>query len=425
MIKFLIKGLLRDKSRSRLPVLVVTIGVMLTVLLHAYIKGVMGDIIEMNARFSTGHVKVMTKAYAENMSQIPNDLAILSSDELLKDLENHFPDLEWVQRIKFGGLLDAPDEKGETKAQGPVMGIGLDLFSNSDKEIQRLNLVKSIVQGRIPQKPGDLLISEEFSKKLKVNIGDTVTLIGTTMNGSMTIYNFFVSGTVSFGSEVLDRGSVIADINDVREALDMNDATGEILGFFKKGFYDDNLANLDTARFSSLFPGSPDEFTPVIRTLSRQGSMGQYVKITDKISNMVAMVFILAMSLVLWNAGLLGGLRRYGEVGLRLALGEEKRHVYGSMINESLVIGFIGSLFGTSLGLLFALLIQKYGIDISGLMSSSSIIVPSVIRTHITSQDFYLGFIPGFISTVTGTMLSGIGIYKRQTASLFRELEAG
>ena len=32
MIKFLIKGLLRDKQRSKLPLIVVAVGVMLTVL---------------------------------------------------------------------------------------------------------------------------------------------------------------------------------------------------------------------------------------------------------------------------------------------------------------------------------------------------------------------------------------------------------
>ena len=135
MIKFLLKGLIRDKSRSRLPVLVVAIGVMLTVMLHAYIKGIMGDIVEMNAKFSSGHVKVMTKAYAENMTQMPNDLALLNSGGLLKDLENKFPGMDWAQRIQFGGLIDAPDEKGETKAQGPAMGIGLDLLSAEQKNL--------------------------------------------------------------------------------------------------------------------------------------------------------------------------------------------------------------------------------------------------------------------------------------------------
>ena len=88
------------------------------------------------------------------------------------------------------------------------------------------------------------------------------------------------------------------------------------------------------------------------------------------------------------------------------------------------MIGFTGSVIGTFFGLLLAWLIQKYGIDISGLMRGSAMMLPSEIRARITPVDFYIGFIPGLISTVIGTMLSGIGIYKRQTARLFKELEA-
>ncbi len=424
MIKFLLKGLIRDKSRSRLPVIVVAIGVALTVLMHAYIKGFMGDTIEMNARFSNGHVKVMTKAYAENMNQAPNDLALLGAGKLLSDLENQFPEMEWTGRIQFGGLVDAPDTNGETKAQGPAMGIGLDLLSQRTQEPGRLNLIKSLVRGKMPEKHGEVLISELFAGKLKVNPGDKITLIGSTMNGSMSINNFLVAGTVSFGSEILDRGSVIADIEDVRTALDMSDATGEIIGFFRDGFYDDESALTASEKFNSSYTGNVDEFGPVMKSLSQQGSLGQYVKMSDYWANYVALVFIIAMSLVLWNAGLLGGLRRYGEVGVRMAMGEDKGHVYRTMIYESVMIGLAGSVIGTIFGLLFAWLIQKYGIDISGLMKGSSIMMPGNIRARITPADYYLGFIPGLISTVIGTMLSGIGIYKRQTAKLFKELEA-
>lgn len=424
MIKFLLKGLIRDKSRSRLPVIVVALGVMLTVLLHAYLKGFMGDTIEMNARFSLGHVKVMTKAYAENMNQVPNDLALLGAGKMLSSLENQFPEIEWAQRIQFGGLIDAPDENGETKAQGPALGIGLNLLSDATREAERLNLIKSIVRGKMPQKKGEVLISEAFSEKLQVKPGEKITLIGSTMDGSMTSCNFIISGTLSFGNEILDRGAVIADIEDVRTALDMSDASGEILGFFRDGFYNDKSALKIAEKFNSAYSGNTDEFAPVMKTLSQQGSMGQYVKMSDYLTNYIAFIFIIAMSLVLWNAGLLGGLRRYGEIGIRLAMGEEKGHVYHTMIYESIMIGLAGSLSGTFFGLLFAWLIQKYGIDISGLMKSSSLMMPSVIRARIMPSDFYLGFIPGLVSTVIGTMLSGIGIYKRQTAKLFKELEA-
>jgi putative ABC transport system permease protein len=424
MIKFLLKGLLRDRSRSRLPILVVTIGVTLTVLMHAYINGFMGDIIEINARISYGHLKVMTRSYADNMQQLPNDLALVNAGTLTDSLRRQFPDIEWSPRIQFGGLIDVPDERGETKTQGPATGMGIDLLTPGSEEVRRLNLEKSLVRGHLPSAGDEVLLSEIFSEKLDVNPGDRITFIGSTADGDMAIYNFIVAGTVSMGLEALDRGAIIADISDVRQALNMEDSAAEILGFFKGGFYNDEAARSDAARFNSGQSTPGDDFTPVMYSLSEQGTMGTYVNLVNSWSEYISIVFILAMSLVLWNAGLLGGLRRYGEVGIRLAMGEDKDHVYKTMIYESIMIGIAGSVLGTAFGLLFAWLIQKYGIDISGLMKGSSIMLPTEIRARITPVDYYLGFFPGLFSTVIGTLLSGIGIYKRQTARLFKELEA-
>lgn len=424
MIRFLFKGLVRDKGRSQLPVLVVAIGVMLTVLMHAYVTGVMGDVIELNAKFTTGHVKIMTKAYADNADQLPNDLALMNVSDLLENLEREYPDLTWAPRIKFGGLIDAPDENGETSSQGPAMGMGLDLLSGKSLENKRLKLSESLVRGSMPSGSGEVLLSETFSQKLKVNPGDKVTLIGSTMNGNMAISNFKVAGTVLFGSAPLDRGTLIADIEDVRRALDMNDAAGEVIGFFKTGYYNEENAVEIVGEFNGQLKEKSDGFAPQMISLRDQNNMSLYVDMTKSMSLIITLVFMLAMSLVLWNAGLLGGLRRYGEIGLRLAIGEEKSHVYFSMIAESVMIGIMGSVIGTVFGLFFAWLIQTYGIDISSMMKGASIMMPSKIRAHITPIDFYIGFIPGVISTVIGTALSGIGIYKRKTAQLFKELDA-
>jgi putative ABC transport system permease protein len=424
MIKFLLKGLIRDKSRSRIPVIVVSIGVALTVLMHAYITGFMGDIIEINARVTHGHLKVMTAGYSENMQQMPNDLALTDVSSLTGELRQKYEGVEWSPRIQFAGLADAPDENGETRTQGPAMGLGLDLLDPASPERERLNLEGSLVRGSMPDKPNEVLLSELFSRKLDVNPGDRITFIGSTMYGSMTIHDFIVSGTVSMGQEALDRGMIIADIGDVRIALDMENAAGEILGFFSEGFYNDEIALENAAEYNEAGDGNGNDLTPVMRSLSQQGTMGTYVGMTKSWSAMISMVFILAMSLVLWNSGLLGGMRRYGEVGIRLAMGEDKGHTYRSMIYEALMIGLAGSVIGTVIGLFLAWLLQKYGIDISGIMQGSALMMPTVIRANINPVDYYLGFIPGLVSTVIGTMLSGIGIYKRQTARLFKELEA-
>lgn len=422
MIKFLIKGLLRDKSRSRLPIMVVAIGVTLTVFMHAYITGFMGDTIEMNARFTTGHVKVMTRAYAEDASLQPNDLALMQIEELLDSLRSLYPDMSWSPRIQFGGLIDVPDSAGETRSQGTAIGWGLELIANQD-ELNRLDLQKALRSGHLPRKSGDALLSNSFAGKLGIAPGDEFTLISSTMNGGMAMYNFRLSGTVHFGVEIMDRGSIIADLKDVQLALEMENAAGEITGFSNTGFYDNNQAEKLSDSFNSKF-NTDDEFSPVMLSLSQQGNMGQYVQMSEVWSAYVSLIFIFAMSLVLWNAGLLGGLRRYGEVGIRLAMGESKGHVYRSMIAESVFIGIAGSVTGTAAGLGFAWLLQTYGLDISGMMQGASLMMPTIIKARITPTDFYIGFFPGVISTVIGTLLSGIGIYRRQTAKLFKELEA-
>lgn len=422
MIKFLLIGLLRDPSRSRLPVLVVAIGVMLTVLMHAYITGLMGDTIEMNARFSNGHVKVMTRAYAENTDMIPNDMALLEVDSLLDELQSRFPEMQWATRIHFGGLIDVADESGETRSQGTAIGFGIDMLSPNSEEIDRLNLENALIRGNLPRQPGEILISDGFAQKLKVEPGAEVTFIGSTMYGAMILHNFTISGTISFGIELMDKGSVVVDIEDVRSVLDMYDAAGEIVGFLAKGYYNDRDARQVSHAFNEA-QTTDDEYTPLMLSLSEQGSMGTYVSISKVWALYVSMIFVFAMSLVLWNAGLLGGLRRYGEIGVRLAMGETRSHVYRTMIYESVMIGIAGSVVGTAFGLFFAWLLQTYGIDISDMMEGASLMMPTRLRARITPMDYYIGFIPGLVSTVIGTMLAGIGIFKRQTARLFKELE--
>lgn len=423
MIKFLVKGVLRDRQRSLFPILIVAIGVWITVFFHAYLKGVFGDLVDYTARFSTGHVMVMSRAYAENKDQLPNDLALTGADKIMTDLQNRYPQMTWVKRIRFGGLLDIPDEQGETRSQGPVAGMGVDLLSAGSTEISTLNIKKALVRGRMPRQPGELLIGDNLAQKLKVQPGQAATLLTSTMYGSMTMYNFTVVGTIRFGILAMDRGAVIADIRDVQQALDMQDAAGEILGFLQNGVYNDETAKAISAKFNARYQESNDAYAPVMGTLKKWSNLAEYLEMGENYSGLLVFIFVLVMSVVLWNAGLLGGLRRYAEVGVRLAIGEYKGHVYRSMIYEALFIGLAGSVLGTVLGLASAWWLQTQGLDISSLIKNVNMMFPAVIRARITVPTYYIGFFPGLFSTVLGTALSGIGIYRRQTAQLFKELE--
>jgi putative ABC transport system permease protein len=423
MIRFLLKGILRDKSRSLLPIIVVSLGVALTVFYSGFLEGVMGDMIRQNARFETGHVKVMTKAYEKNKDQLPIDLALLDANSLVQSLENQFPDIDWVKRIRFGGLIDVPDENGETKGQRPATGLALELFSEQSKEAERLDIQNALVSGSIPDESGEALVSYEFADKMDVQIGDEITYFGSTMYGSMALTNFTVSGTIRFGIAAMDKGALIVDISDAQKMLDMQDGSTEILGFLSSGVYDNEVATNVMENFNAKYADSSDEFAPVMVRLRDQNNLAGMLDYVDIASGLFIGIFVLAMSVVLWNTGLISGLRRYKEFGIRLALGEAKGEIYRSMIYEAVLIGVIGSVFGTAIGLGLAYYMQTVGLDIGQFLDNAGVMMPTTMRAKITPSLFYIGFIPGLLAMVFGNMLAGLGIYKRETATLFKELE--
>lgn len=425
MIQFLLKGILRDRSRSLLPIIIVAIGVMLTVMLTGYVNGMMGEVVRESAKFDTGHVKVMSRAYAENIEQIPNDLALDEVESLLSELRTDYPDVDWVQRIKFGGLIDVLDEQGKQKGQGPVAGLSFELYSGNKTEVSRLGLEKAVVKGSIPDSKREILISSGFAEKLELDIGDEVTYVGSTMNGSMAFSVFTVSGFVQFGISQMDKGTIILDVSDAKSILDMEDSVGEILGYLPNDQFDKDQTLAMAASFNEKYKNNKDEFAPVMKGLTEQGELKSLMEVSDGMSFLLIGIFLFAMSIVLWNTGLIAGLRRYKEFGIRLALGESKGHIYRTFTMEAIIIGIIGTIIGTTIGIAFIWYLQEYGIDISKMLegTETGLMLPNVIRSQVTPNLFFIGFIPGLFAMVFGNMLSGIGIYKRETASLFKELE--
>jgi len=397
---------------------------MLTVVLYSWMMGFEKDIVRANASFRSGHLIVMSGPYADNSDQMPNDLAYIGATNLLSELGAEFDDVTWSPRIRFAGLIDVPDSSGETVSQGPIFGLGADLLSAGTIEPEVLNLGRAMVAGELPSDSGEMLITEEMARRLHIDLGQTVTIITTSMYGSLTTFNLTVSGTIRFGVAAMDRGLIFADINDIRNGLDMTDAAGEIVGFFNDGRYWPTEADRIAGAFNSNPETQPSRFAPVMMTLMQHSGLDATLKMYRYVSSALVSIFVAAMSIVLWNAGLLGSIRRYGEFGIRLAIGETQGHLYRFLIGESALIGLMGTVVGTILGLLFSWYLQEVGIDISSVMKNASIVMSDVLRAQVTQTSYFIGFIPGLAATLLGSMISGLGIYRRQTSQLTKEFEA-
>ena len=483
MIRFLAKGLVRDRSRSLFPLLAIIITVTLVIFGIGFMEGAMNNFLQSTAVISSGHVKVVTKAYKKESNQLPNDLALFDTKNIIQTLSDMYPDYFWTPRITFGGLLDVPDKNGETKEQAPVFALGIDFFSEKSRQVEIWELEKCLVSGRLPKDRDDALVSTKLAKQLGIGSGSSITLIGSTMDNAFTTYNFNVVGTFNLYKGQTDRQMMLVDISGARQALDMEDAASEILGYHNSLYYHDEEAvtirkhfnitysdsiaqvlrneeskdilsymngwneintieksKLPQQRSNALFDNQmydnseewgelsvedPSIYTPTMVALRDDSQLATMVDFSTVALGVMAGIFLVIVMIVLWNMGLMNGLRRYGEIGLRLAIGESKGQVYRSMVNEAVLIGFVGTLIGTIFGISLTYYVQEFGIDYSEAINqlSTTMVMPNVFYAKVTPELYYIGFIPGVLATVLGTMLAGLAIYKREMSQLFKELE--
>ena len=426
MISFIIKGLFRDRSRSLQPFLVVTFVVSIFIFFTGFIIGIYDSIFLNTAVLNSGHLKVVTSAYQKDHQLLPNDLAILDYELLSSELENQYTDYDWTPRITFGGLIDVPDNEGNSLAQSPIIGFGIDFLSAASNQADLWQIDSKIVNGKHIEDLEQIIISETLAKKLNVSVGDAVTFLGSTMHGGLANENLYVTGIFNLNLGPVDRNMIITDFKTAQFILDMDNCSSEILGYQKNLLFSDSETVNIASAFNDSLKDSTDEYKPymlALREASQLGSFVDFINLTNFI--MFAIVFVV-VSLLLWNMGIMNGLRRYGEFGLRLAIGESKKHVFNSMLIESLIIGFLGSLLGTILGLLVTYYLQSTGIDYSkalDTLSTSQYAMPGIFYPKVVFELYYIGFIPGILATLVGTILAARNIYKREMAQLFKELE--
>ncbi|PKK89060.1 MAG: hypothetical protein CVV64_16055 [Candidatus Wallbacteria bacterium HGW-Wallbacteria-1] len=426
MVKFISRGLIRDPSRSLFPVLVCCFGVAFTFVGSCFIDGMMNDFIKTSAYLDTGHIKIVSRAYGDEISIRPMDLSMETDDTFIAGLEKRLPGYRFTRRVTFGGLIDIPDETGMTMSQAPFAAFGMDLLGLNNPECaftaNEMKMKSSLRSGRFIEKQGEILLSVALAESLGIKPGVQATLFGSTMDGATASKNFNVVGTISFGISQMDRSTVIMDISDADNYLAMEGYTAEILAFRVKGHVRGAIAE-DRNSFNAEAAENKDPYAPVALALEDQNNLRETLDITEISGQIIAGVFIFLMTLVLWNAGLINGLRRYSEIGMRLAIGEKRTHIIATMLSEALLTGLAGTLFGILMALPFALYLEKYGVDYSSEMKNISMMINSVMKAKVTLHSGLLAAVPGIFSSLAGMFVATLGIYGRSTAALFKDLE--
>ena len=277
-----------------------------------------------------------------------------------------------------------------------------------------------------------MLVGYKLAEALGLSLGDQVTLLGQNFDGGMATDNYKVVGFVRFGLAAMDKKMALIDLADAQQTFYMEDMVTDFLGFLPMNVgylkYDQLKQNI-MDHLAVLKQNPPKEWAsddePLILSVLDQRNLRELSIKFELVDDVVIGVFTFLMVLVLWNAGLLNGVHRYGEMGLLLALGETHKKLIGLMAMEALVIGILGSAAGCLVGGGLVYYLQEVGISTHGIFETSGLMMSDTLRARVSLNAFIFAVIPGVTASVLGNLIANLAIFQRSEANLFRELEAG
>jgi putative ABC transport system permease protein len=356
----------------------------LLVVLLAIGTGVRASLIQSATTLSTGHLNVggFYKVTAGQSAPLVTD-----EPKILAIIQKTLPDLDFVAP-RMRGWARVVSESGS--AQWGISGIEI------DKE-PRLKGILRLKEGRLEDlnQPNTALIFESQNEKLKVKVGDTLTISSPTPRGVnntvdvrvvaiaedvglLSKFNFFVpSQTLKTLYQLKDDMTGVLLIN----VKDMNKIPEDQAALRKA---------LEEGGFQLLEPSS-DPFWKKFDSVNREDWTGQKLDVTtwedevsfltwiltalNGITGMLAVVLLIVISVGVMNAMWIAIRERTREIGTLRAIGMQRRRVLSMFLTEGFVLALAGTLAGGLFGLLVA-----------GIVNAAKIPLPSVLEIFLMSH---------------------------------------
>jgi putative ABC transport system permease protein len=270
----------------------------------------------------------------------------------------------------------APDGKAIANGSSPTLGMNY----NPDKRLPILN----IVQGRMPTTASDVVVDAATAQKYGFRVGQRVRILFVGPSRTFTI-----SGIVQFGTAGNLAGATLAGFT-LPTAQAVLDETGElnVINVIAAPGADKATVQRDIAK---VLPPGVQVVTGQTVTDENTNGIDQSLSFFSTALLVFAFISLFVGAFTIYNTFSIIVGQRTRELALLRAVGASRRQVFGSVLAEAAVVGFISSAVGIGIGVLAALalkaLISAFGVTLpSGplVFESRTVIVGLLVGTSVT-----------------------------------------
>ncbi len=338
--RFAARNVLRNKRRALVTIIISAVGVAGILISGGFAYYTYDSLKEMAAR-DNGHIVLAHAGYFDKQEEKPLELGLENHERYRKALLRDDKIRAVLPKLEFSGLISNGEKStvfvgrgiahGEFKVKGPFM------------KIRQGHALSS------RQKPDDdpqIMIGEGLAKILNAKPGDSLTLLSTTVEGSLNAIDVVVQGVFNSGVPEIDKRLMMMNIKQAQDLL-QTDKVSTLSVYL----YDTADTTAMAAALKKQFPNL------ALQTWRDTAFYYEAVRgLYNRIFGLLGIVILLMVMFAVTNTLSMTVVERTREIGALRAMGTQPREIVRNFVLEALVMGAVG----VALGMLLAASVSAF-----------------------------------------------------------------
>ncbi len=333
LAKFAVRNVKRNRRRSIVAVGTIAVGVFGLLFLQGFFSGLISLHTENSIHSRFGHGQVMTKNYWGQAFEKPYEHWIANPAEVMADLEKDPGVYAVFPRVQFFSLLSNGSINVAGRGQGVVGEKEKDFFD-------KMNFVQGEAIG---SKKDGIVLGIGVARALGVKLGDSVTVLGQTVHGSINAIDTVVSGIFHVGMKEADDSLFQVQLSQAHVLLDTSAVESITIGLSDPSSWSRVARNIEKAH---------QELEAIPLHILDQVWAENGEKFLKALLNIFRLTFLGMIMLAIYNSASNTVLERKRELGMLRANGESAGDLVRLLLIEGLVLASLGALIGAGLTLL-------------------------------------------------------------------------
>ena len=338
------KNIWRSTTRSIVVIVAIALGVWALIFLLAFTEGMVKSYINRTIENQTSHIQINHPSWKDEHLLKHH----FNSGKIADELREVAGIKHWSHRILVDGMMQSPKS---------TQGVSIQGIDPEEEQMVR-KIAENIDTGAYLDSPARLpvLVGRKLAERLKLELNTKVILTFPDTSGSVTSGAFRVQGIYQTNNNQWDEQHVFVRKSDLSRLTGLDEQTVHetalILDDIEKV---DTVAKMLQAQLPDLRVQTYYEISPDIRLF------GESLDINRLIMTIIIMI---ALIFGIINTMLMAVLERTKELGMLMAIGMNRKRIFGMILYETILLGVVGMPFGLILGYISVYLGATYGINL-------------------------------------------------------------